>query len=436
MPVLEKGQTILGKYTIESAMDVDAGMSVMFKAVNNVLGYPVAVKQLKPELWSNREVLRRFKIEAVAQSNIEHPAVVRVIDYDVDNLAIVMEFVSGRELGQVLSAPLATKIDYFLQALDGLAAAHQMGVVHRDLKPSNIFVTNDGHVKIGDFGIAKILGEESSQATMLGLGTPYYMSPEQIQGDAVTERSDIYSLGVVMYFIVSGRLPFKERTMQMTALSHLKNRAPAFKEMGLEDVPEKLEKIIFRCLEKNPARRYGTALELKRELAALAKPKPEDKPGAGTRLKWAMLAVLAVVLLGYGLYWFNTRDLVPVGLDLSRKAYVNVDGRDMGAMGPGAAYLKLGPGNHDLVFSVPGFMSQKRNLLADPRKEYRLAVKFPDSGVLSIMAAPGSDILLNGELNGTAPLTQELKTGRYVIEVGGRKKQALVLKGKETTVPF
>jgi serine/threonine protein kinase len=438
--MMKPGDIILEKYRITAKLTESGGMADIFVGENITLGYKVAVKQLKESMWNNAEVLERFKIEAVAQSNVSHPGIVRVFDYDVENLAIVMEFVDGEEFNPDPNRSVRENVDFFIQTLKALASAHALGVVHRDLKPSNIFLTRDGYTKIADFGIAKILGEDNSKLTMLGVGTPSFMSPEQIKGDTINETSDIYSFGVVMYYVLTGILPFKEKTAQLTAMSQLQNRAKPFQEIGCQNVPPALEEIVFKCLEKDPAQRYASAEELMQELKKFYEgyfgPKvAEASKRLSKKILFGGAAVALALLVGIILLLTGQPSgFLRVETDRTLNVYAGSD--LLQTLQPGGGSLKLAPGPYDLVFEAPGFMRITRSVQVTKNEITTLPLQFPDSGTLSIVGNEGESIFLNGKQRGISPVEIELTVGPYEVRIGDTVKQAIVLKGKKTSVMF
>ena len=194
------------------------GMGIVYKARHEFRKETVVIKTLHPQYALDPELRKRFKNEASILNNLDHPNIVKVLDFieEPDSLNIVMEYAEGRTLDKIIGEevgpiPYEKALVLFEQILLGVSYAHQNGVIHRDLKPGNIIITKDNKVKITDFGIAKIEGGGSHTKTGTKMGTLYYMSPEQIRGERVDERSDIYSLGITLYEMLAGRLPFERK---------------------------------------------------------------------------------------------------------------------------------------------------------------------------------------------------------------------------------
>ena len=211
--------TTIGKYKITKLIG-EGGMASVYEAEHEMLGTKVAIKTLNPILSANAEIKTRFRNEAKLMASLDHPNITKVIDFDEQpqQLSIVMEFLKGEDLNQKIKrkGPLSEKeiTDVFTQTLSAFQYAHEKGIVHRDIKPSNIFILPNGHVKILDFGIAKLFGQ-GNEMTQTGtqMGTPIYMSPEQVKGDkSIDHRSDIYSMGVTLFFVINGKPPYNSDT--------------------------------------------------------------------------------------------------------------------------------------------------------------------------------------------------------------------------------
>ncbi|MEJ2086284.1 MAG: protein kinase [Acidobacteriota bacterium] len=270
----------------------EGGMGEVYRGEDTELDRQVAIKVLPPDLAEDPERLERFRREAKAVAALNHPNIVTIhaIEEAEGTRILIMELIEGTSLDEMLSSeglPLAQVFDIAVPIADALAAAHDRGIVHRDLKPANVMVTRDGRVKVLDFGLAKLAadgtgppseGDEgeptlaAATATLTRegavMGTAPYMSPEQLQGLAVDHRSDIFSLGIVLYEMISGRRPFKGATGIALASSILKDTPPAVTELR-EQLPRHLGRIVGRCLEKDPERRYQSVKDVRNELEDL-----------------------------------------------------------------------------------------------------------------------------------------------------------------------
>src|SRR5213593_2568137 len=221
----------LGNHRIISKIG-QGGMGTVYEAEDTHLGRRVAIKLLNPTLVANPKELARFQSEAKVQARLNHPNVVTLHEFEPfkDSYYMVMEYVVGRNLADIVrvvgALPPHIVVTLSKQVLDGLSAAHRIGVVHRDLKPSNIMLTPDGVAKVMDFGIAKVQGSQNLTATGALVGTVYYMSPEQVRGEAVDARSDIYSFGIILFELLTGRVPFKEESDFSVMMHHVRTPAP------------------------------------------------------------------------------------------------------------------------------------------------------------------------------------------------------------------
>ncbi len=307
--------TRLGPYEILSPLG-SGGMGEVYRARDTRLERGVAIKVLPDRLVKDSAALSRFEREAKAIAALSHPNILAIHDFGTqEGVAFaVMELLEGETLRAKLDAgPLPQKeaVDYAVQIARGLSAAHEKGIIHRDLKPENLFVTRDGNAKILDFGLAKRVvevapGEETSAPTVSGhtmpgtvMGTLSYMSPEQVRGLPVDHRSDIFSFGVVLYEMVTGRLPFtgKSAVAVADAILHAKPR-----DFGDKPQPGKLKSIIRKLLEKDPANRYASVEEVHAELKALEAslaPTRTARLSRNSRIAVAAVAVLVAVVVGW-----------------------------------------------------------------------------------------------------------------------------------------
>jgi serine/threonine protein kinase len=281
------GQT-LSQYRIEDLLG-EGGMGVVYRARDLKLQRPVALKLSPADLTADPERRKRFMLEARAAARISHPAIAQV--YDVDEhegtIFIAMELVEGKTVARLIEnreLDLLGAIDIALQVAGGLAKAHEAGIVHRDIKPANVMQTPDGHVKILDFGLAKLLDPDSSTVTLPGSsdrssmpaqtqlgavkGTPAYMSPEQVNGEPLDARSDIFSLGVMLFEMTTGEAPFRRPTPVATMHAIAFAEPPAMKSLR-PNLPAGLRQIVSKCLQKRREDRYTDARALTEELRVL-----------------------------------------------------------------------------------------------------------------------------------------------------------------------
>jgi serine/threonine-protein kinase len=242
-------------------------MSVVYRAQDLALGRLVAVKILHPTLTGDAQFLERFQHEAQAAASLSHPNIVMVHDVgqDGDRHYIVMELVEGDDLKTVIRhwapLPLDKALDLAIQICSGVGYAHRAGFVHCDVKPQNVLVTRDGRAKVADFGIARVISEATMSRSDLAWGTPHYFSPEQAAGESATPASDVYAIGVILFEMLTGRLPFEAESATALALKHLQNEPPWVTDLN-PAVPMPIAKIVDKVLFKEPAARYRTANQL------------------------------------------------------------------------------------------------------------------------------------------------------------------------------
>lgn len=265
---MANGETLLnGRYRLV-AQHGSGGMAVIYKAVDQVLGRTVAIKILRPSLTKDPSFLTRFRNEARAVANLSHPNIVTVHDVgsDGDTQYIVMEFVEGQDLKKIIRSEgiltVRRTLDLAIQICAGIGFAHRAGLVHADVKPQNILVTKDDIVKVTDFGIAQALTDTQPMTRQdVVWGSPHYFSPEQARGEKPTPASDVYAIGIVMFEMLTGRLPYTGASQQELAMAHLRERVPLVTEFN-PNVPESLAKIIYKVMSKEPSARYRMADQL------------------------------------------------------------------------------------------------------------------------------------------------------------------------------
>jgi serine/threonine protein kinase len=274
----EEVQTLGGRYRMESPLG-QGGMAQVFKGTDTVLGRPVAIKILAPQYAKDPSFVERFRREAQSAARLNHPNVVGVYDTGSDDGThyIVMEYIEGRTLADFLSngGRLLPEraVELASSVCVALSEAHKAGIVHRDIKPGNVMVTRGGEVKVMDFGIARAATAETVTATATVLGTASYLSPEQAQGKPVDARSDIYSLGVVLYEMLTGRVPFGGDSAVAVAYKHVQEPPEPPSRLN-PDVSPSLEAVVMRALAKNPDNRYQTAEEFCADLDRIRRGMP------------------------------------------------------------------------------------------------------------------------------------------------------------------
>ena len=264
--MITKGQKINDRYEVTKLIG-EGGMANVYLGYDTILERDVAIKVLRGDLADDEKFVRRFRREAQNASLLSHPNIVQIYDVGEDdgNFYIVMEYIKGQTLKQLikkrgkLSVP--ETIDIISQLTDGLAHAHDSYIIHRDIKPQNIMILEDGMVKITDFGIAMAINASDLTQTNSVMGSVHYLPPEQASGKGSTIKSDIYSLGILMYEMLAGTMPFKGETAVEIAMKHLKNPMPSVRKEN-PSVPQSLENIILKATAKNTKNRYNNVREV------------------------------------------------------------------------------------------------------------------------------------------------------------------------------
>jgi serine/threonine protein kinase len=315
------GQLIAERYQIVRHIG-EGGMAIVFLAKDVRTGHDVALKFLRPEFKENPEFLSRFQREAMAASKMSHHNIVNLLDVggSTEDPYIVIEYVDGKTLKEIISdrqrLPEDVSSQIAIRILSALQHAHQAGIIHRDIKPQNILVNQKGYIKVSDFGIAHMVG--TNTATLADgdnsvMGSVYYFSPEQARGETATTASDLYSVGVVLYEMLTGSVPFNGDTPVSIALQHVQARPRPIREL-VPQVSSSIESVVMKSLEKDPNMRYRTALEMAQALKiALQFPEkevtrdtpviaiqPKPRPSASHRLRRrekAAVIALSVVLM-------------------------------------------------------------------------------------------------------------------------------------------
>ena len=269
------GKRLDGRYEIKEIIGV-GGMAVVYKAFDNQENRTVAVKILKEEFISNEEFVRRFKNESKAIAMLSHPNIVKVYDVSFGDLIqyIVMEYIDGITLKEFIEREGSLRwkdaVHFTIQILKGLQHAHDKGIVHRDVKPQNIMVLPDGTIKVADFGIARFSRSEQRTITDKAIGSVHYISPEQARGERTDEKADVYSVGVMLYEMLTGQLPFQAESAVSVAIMQLQRDPQPPTEIN-GSIPLGLEQITMHAMQKNPERRYQSAAEMLCDLGQFRK---------------------------------------------------------------------------------------------------------------------------------------------------------------------
>lgn len=262
--------TLSGRYRIIRSLG-EGGMANVYLAHDLILDRDVAVKLLRLDLRDDPKTIKRFQREALATTELVHPHIVSLYDVGEENgmQYLVMEYVKGMDLKNYIKEhfplPLQQVIDIMEQILSAVATAHAHNIIHRDLKPQNILIDEQGNAKITDFGIAVALSEHTMTQTNTILGSVHYLSPEQARGSMATKQSDIYSLGIILYEMLTGSVPFKGETAVSIALKHFQNEIPSVRDFDA-DIPQALENVVLRATAKDPRDRYATVADMASDL--------------------------------------------------------------------------------------------------------------------------------------------------------------------------
>ena len=268
--MITKGQKINDRYEIIRSIG-EGGMANVYLGYDTILDRNVAIKVLRGDLSNDEKFVRRFQREALSASSLAHPNIVEMYDVGEDNglYYIVMEYIEGKTLKQLLkkrgTLTLSEAIDIMLQLTDGMAHAHDSYIIHRDLKPQNIMIKDDGQIKITDFGIAMALNSTQLTQTNSVMGSVHYLPPEQASGKGCTIKSDIYSMGIIFYELLSGSLPFRGDNAVEIALKHMRDPLPSLREDN-PAIPQSIENIIRKATAKNPKNRYEDARTMHEDL--------------------------------------------------------------------------------------------------------------------------------------------------------------------------
>lgn len=271
----DAGRVLNGRYALIAPVG-SGGMATVYKARDNILGRIVAIKVLREQYTTDDQFVARFRREAQAAANLTHPNIVNVYDVgqDGDIQYIVMEFIAGQSVKELIAhahhapLPMSQAVSIAAQILAGLEYAHRSGLIHRDIKPQNVLITPDGEVKVTDFGIAKSVSDLGLTEAGTALGTAHYFSPEQAKGERVVPQSDIYAVGVTLYEMLTGRLPFESENAVGLAYKHI-SETPVSPRQINPNIPMKLEAIVMKALAKEPSQRFANAADMERALRSI-----------------------------------------------------------------------------------------------------------------------------------------------------------------------
>ncbi len=333
---MQIGQIIKERYEITQLLG-EGGMSYVYKAIDKQLQRTVAIKTLKPNYVEQEKFVERFKREAQTAANLNHPNIVQIFDWGIgDEPFFVMEYIEGNTLTSIIANKRTISMNDILfigaQVSSGLQAAHSKGLVHRDIKPGNIMITPEGKVKVTDFGIVSLQNEESD-ITKTGsiLGTASYISPEQAQGKPVSKESDLYSLGTVLYELITGRPPFEGDTPIATATKHITDK-PEKLSTYRADIPKGIENAVLKLLHKYPKDRFKNAedlravlLQQKTQLQAIqTQENLVDLTSPKIKYRFTLPALIISLSIVVGTIWTLTRIFDGLPVDGSTQIVVEV----------------------------------------------------------------------------------------------------------------
>ncbi len=474
------------------------GMADVYEAYQLSVGRRVAAKKLKSRFINDENIKSRFEKEAKLLGQLNHANIVQVIDFSNEHLTLIMEFIEGKPLDELLSEKEKISIEEALriisEVLAGLHYAHQHNIIHRDIKPGNIFLTDDGRTKIADFGIASIVGgnEQAPETEKVNwVGTPSYISPEQLTGEETGPWSDIYSVGITLYRLATGKLPFVSDNVIQTAVMHLKEIPVPPQEIA-PLISSELSRIILKAIAKDPADRFSTALAFKEAVDRLLHPRKDkaylqeakaeweksgqertterkrrllnsiklsqmalaenpDLPGAQQVLNDARDDLKKIKRKEYIILGSTTLIFAAVIVSLilqlssgvgkldvftSEAADVYLDGAKIGTAP--FVFQNIPSGRHKIAVDQPGFYrSPEKDIVIEKGKLLTLNEVIPSSGMVMITSSrPGVTVKIDGADSGQTPLSKKLIIGRHSIEVGGVTKAVVIQENDHLTVAF
>ena len=449
---VEVGTTFAGRYQVLEELG-SGGMGKVYKVVDKEINEKIALKILKPEISLDEKIIERFRNELKLARKISHPNVCRMYDLSKEKgmYFITMEYISGEDLKSTVSRVGQLSVGKTMaiarQICKGLAEAHKMGVVHRDLKPHNIIIDRDGDVRILDFGIAHSMKTQGITESGVMIGTPEYMSPEQAVGEESDERSDIYSLGVIMFELLTGIVPFKAETAVGVAIKQKMETPPSPKAFN-QQIPDEVNRMVLRCLEKDKERRYQKVEEVLDEISRTmrghpttskvlpSKPitSPGVRPGPRSRSRViALTAALAVLLCGAGYLVYKSVGPEPIP---SGQGLLNITTSPPGANvllnnePKGTTPLKaaFAVGTYQLKITLNDYREIAQDVqIAEGKtlaREFaleRLTVPVPplEFGSLDIDSIPtGASVYLNDESKGNTPTGKmKVSPGSYRLKI-------------------
>lgn len=447
--------SVFGDFRIEHLISDKGGMGDVYEAYQISVRRRVAAKSLKRSHQNDPEIRRRFEEEALFLAQLNHPNIVNVLAFDAENLIIFMEFLDGmpldeyvrRENDEPVALSLGESLHIMDQVLGALAHAHAHGLVHRDVKPGNIFVAPDGRVKLTDFGIAKIIGRENLEVTRMGLGSPSYMAPEQILGDEIDGRTDVYAAGIVLYQLLTGKMPFSGRTYEEIIVRHVQEACPSPRDL-VADLPPLLCEVVLTATAKKPEERFQSAEAFRRLLTQVptqivVTPSPAA-PATSRVSRWWPLATGAV-LLAVVLLFLLFRPMEAAKAPAALKGSLRITTNEAAEIWIGEENKGVSPtilsdlpaGHYKIRLVQPEFMTLEREVSIEAGATASVEAVFPAAGMLTIASgAPGRDVLVDNAPRGTTPLSIKLPVGKHTLKVQGQSREVMILEGRRQTEAF
>jgi serine/threonine protein kinase len=485
-------------FEIIRLLSSQGGMADVYEAWQPSVKRRIAAKRLKSHMVADADVRSRFEEEALLLGRLNHPHIVQVIDYSSEKLTLFMEFIEGKTLDEILVERRQISIEESLAicsaVLDALTYAHNRKIIHRDVKPGNIFLTDDGQIKLGDFGIAAMMGidaADSSDSPDFWVGTPSYVSPEQLTGSQIDGRVDIYAVGITLYLLLSGRLPFVGENSTKTATMRL-THTPELPSKHNPLISQELDEIVMKALARTPEQRYQTAAEFRQALEVLRVPhrdvaylqearselekarqstttgrkrfltscvklsqmalseNPENSQAslllkeAQTELskvrgrEFALLSILATsfVIAIVVLSVLLSKGSGSLEIFTNEPADVYLDGSKIGTSP--FVFKDIPAGAHKLLVEQPGFYkSPERQVRIEKGKVLSISEPIPDGGTIIVTSAqPGAQVLLDGTEIGITPLTRKIVVGKHLISVAGVTETILIHENESKTLSF
>jgi eukaryotic-like serine/threonine-protein kinase len=440
------GELIAGRYELQELVG-SGGMSNVFRAYDRLLERSVAIKVLHEQFGQDDDYVERFRREARSVAQLAHPNIVTVIDRGEQDgrQYIVFEYIEGENLKALVAdgaLPVDEALDYGLQVARALDFAHKRGLVHRDVKPQNVLLNEDGQAKVTDFGIARSLDVQGVTQTGTVLGTSDYIAPEQARGDRVDQKTDIYSLGTVLYELLTGEVPYEGDNFVVVAMQHVNAPVPSVRDRR-PDVPYRLDHAVRRAMAKEPEDRFPSMEELIHELeaclgedgadegATMIVPRPRGRPKAPRRKRSVpvvpiLLIVLALAALAGGAYLLTDGSPdVPVVADEDTPA------GPVRLAGEGAFDPEGGDGEHD---DAAGEATDQNPATAWTTEDYE---DFTKSGVGLVLQAPAEVALSRLTMQSERPgFTVRIKAGPSAtgpfVDVSSQRE----VTGETTSVPI